>query len=196
MITEPYSETSTELEQERLCGEEINIRDYMRLLWQQHVYWTRMTIISMINGLPDEEATTKRLLRNAQDFERVFRPFYGANVAREFGSLITAHLVIAGELVKAAKAGNQNATANAEKRWYANGDEIVALLAHINHCWSEESMRRMWYKHLSLTKSEAVAILTGKYVKSISIFAQIEEQALQMAEEFARGIVQQFPLRS
>ena len=187
---------NTESYQECLCEEELNLRDYMRLLWEQHVYWTRMTIISIINDLPDEEPTTKRLLRNAKDFERAFKPFYGSKVAHEFGSLITEHLVIAAELVKAAKAGNKNAAAIAEKRWYKNADEIVSFLAHINHFGSEEHMRKMWYKHLSLTKSEAIAILTGNYVKGISIFDQIEEEALIMADDFADGIINQFPPRS
>lgn len=187
---------NTEYYQECLCEEEINLRDYMRLLWTQHVYWTRMTIISMINDLPDEETTTKRLLRNAKDFERAFRPFYNSKLANQFGSLITDHLVIAAELVKAAKVGNKNAAANAEKRWYANADEIVSFLAHINSFWSEGDMRQMWYNHLALTKSEAVAILTGNYAKSISIFDQIEELALRMADEFADGIIKQFPPRA
>jgi len=176
---------NTESDQERLCEHEMNVRDYMRLLWEQHVYWTRMTIISIINELPDEEATTKRLLRNAKDFAEAFKPFYGANAAHEFGSLLTDHLVIAGELVKAAKAGNTDGVASAEKRWYANADEIVSFLADINCFWSKEHMRRMWYKHLSLTKSEAIAILSKNYVKGISIFAQIEEEALMMADDFA-----------
>ena len=205
MIEESYSERpmecgydydNTESDQECICEEEINLRDYMRLLWEQHIYWTRMTIISIANDLSDEEATTKRLLRNAKDFERAFKPFYGSRAAHEFGRLITDHLVIAAELVKAAKAGNKAAAANAEKRWYANADQIVSFLAHINPFWSEEHMREMWYKHLALTKAEAVAILNGNYVKGISIFDQIEEEALMMADDFAEGIVQQFPPRS
>jgi len=187
---------NTESYQEDIYKDPINLRDDMRLLWEQHVYWTRMTIISIANSLPDEDATTKRLLRNAKDFENAFRPFYGSKVAREFGRLITDHLVIAAELVKAAKAGNKTAAANAEKRWYANADEIVSFLAHINPFWNKEHMKEMWYKHLALTKAEAVAILAGNYVKSISLFDQIEEEALMMADDFAEGIVQQFPPRS
>lgn len=171
----------------------IELRDQMRLLWEQHVYWTRMTIISIANDLPDEQATTRRLLRNAKDFETTFRNFYGARLAREFGNLITAHLVIAAELVKAAKAGNASAAANAEKRWYANADEIVAFLASINPYFSEDKLRKMWYEHLALTKAEAVAILKGNYAKSITIFDQIEQEALLMADYLSNGIIRQFP---
>jgi len=174
---------------------EIDLRDFMRLLWEQHVYWTRMTIISIVNELPDEEATTNRLLRNAKDFEMLFNHFYGHRAAHEFGSLITDHLVIAAELVKAAKAGQSQAAADAEKRWYANADDIVCFLAHINPYWPKKCMRQMWYKHLSLTKAEAVAIIAKDYTKSIAIFEQIEEEALMMADIFANGIVKQFPER-
>lgn len=181
--------------QECFTKAEIDLRDCMRLLWEQHVYWTRMTIISIVNELPDEEATTKRLLRNAKDFGMLFNHFYGHRVAHEFACLITDHLVIAAELVKAAKAGQSQAAADAEKRWYANADNIVCFLAHINPYWSKRCMRKMWYKHLSLTKAEAVAIIAKDYTKSIAIFEQIEEEALIMADIFANGIVKQFPER-
>ena len=204
MIKNPYWRAPIESEdddrnwecvQECFTKEMICLRDYMRLLWSQHVYWTRMTIISIANNLPDEEPTTKRLLRNAKDFEMLFNHFYGCRAGHEFGSLITDHLVIAAELVKAAKAGQNKAAANAEKRWYANADDIVSFLAHINCYWPEECMKKMWYTHLLLTKSEAVAILTKDYVKGIAIFEQIEEEALMMADDFSNGIIKQFPER-
>jgi hypothetical protein len=43
-----------------------------------------------------------------------------------------AHLVLAAQLVKDAKAGNSQAGEEAEKKWYANADEIAALLSSIN----------------------------------------------------------------
>lgn len=204
MIKYPYREAPIECEddnrnwecsQECFSKEMICLRDYMRLLWSQHVYWTRMTIISIANSLADEEPTTKRLLRNANDFGMLFNHFYGSKAGHEFCCLIRDHLIIAGELVKAAKAGQTKAAADAEKRWYANADDIVSFLAHINCYWPEKCMRKMWYTHLSLTKSEAVAILTKDYVKGIEIFEQIEEEALMMADDFSNGIIRQFPER-
>lgn len=183
-----------EEEGDMLRDEVVDLRDNFRLLWEQHVYWTRMVILGIAFDSPDLEASTNRLLRNPTDFARVFCRFYGKKIAAEFERLITAHLAIAAELVKAAKAGNTKAAAAAEKRWYENADEIVRFLRQINPYWRVKPMRAMWYEHLALTKQEAVDVLNGKYKASIAVFDQIEKQALMMADEFSRGIVLQFDI--
>ncbi|OAB31263.1 acetylglutamate kinase [Paenibacillus macquariensis subsp. defensor] len=165
----------------------------MRLVWEQHVYWTRLTIISLAFNLPDVGFTTARLLRNATDMGNLLKPFYGDRIAARFSSLIREHLVIAVELVKAAKAGNQKAAAAAERRWYANGEEIADFLSTINPYISENKFKKMFFEHLALTKSEAVFILQKKYKSSIIVFNKIEAEALQMADTITNAIVKQFP---
>lgn len=169
------------------------LSNHMRLLWEQHVYWTRMVILSMVFGLPDTEFVTNRLLQNPKDFEAALKPFYGQDIAAGFEKLFTSHLTIAAELVKAAKAGDSAAAADAEKRWYANADQIAAFLGRINPYWSAQEWRKMLYDHLAMTKTEAVDILTHKYADSIGIFDTIERQALAMADKMTQGIVRQFP---
>ena len=168
------------------------LSNHMRLLWEQHVYWTRMVIVSMAFGLPDTEVVTNRLLRNSKDFEAALRPFYGANLAAKFAELFTDHLVIAAELVQAAKAGDSAAAADAERRWYANADQIAAFLGSINPYWSAQEWRKMLYDHLAMTKEVAVDILTQRYAESINVFENIEQQALAMADMMTQGIVKQF----
>ena len=51
----------------------------------------------------------------------------------------------------------------------------------------------MLHEHLALVKAEAVAILTSDYEKGISIYDDLEMQALEMADMMADGIVKQFP---
>lgn len=178
----------------RLSEAALQLRDDFRLLWEQHVYWTRMTIISIVYDLPDLETVTNRLLRNVTDFANIFEEFYGKQIAGEFARLLRDHLVIAAELVKAAKAGNNKAVADAKKRWYANADALSSFLSQINPNWPLEPMRAMWYEHLDLTMAEAVARLNRSYAKDIALFNKIEEQALVMADSFARGITAQFHL--
>lgn len=172
----------------------VRLREHFRLLWEQHVYWTRMVIISIAAGSPDLEATTARLLRNATDMARPFGRFYGREAAAEFTRLIRDHLTIAAELVTAAKAGDNAAAARAERRWYANGEDIVRFLNGLNPFWRVAEMRKRWFEHLALTKAEAVARLEGEYARDIEIFDRIEKQALMMADTFAAGISRQFGL--
>ena len=172
---------------------QLDLNNYVRLLWEQHIVWTRLTIISIVFGLPDVDLVTNRLLRNPKDFEALLKPLYGDRAASRFADLFTSHLVIAAELVKLAKAGDTEAAADAEKRWYANADEIAAFLGSINPYWSEQQWRTMLHQHLALTKSEAVNILTGKYAEGISVFEQNEKQALEMADVMTYGIIRQFP---
>lgn len=120
-------------------------------------------------------------------------PLYGDSAASRFEELLTSHLTIAAQLVSAAKAGDARAAADVEQMWYANADEIAVFLGRINPYWSMQQWQTMLYEHLALTKTEAVNILTGKYAECISVFDQIEMQALEMADVMTYGIVMQFP---
>lgn len=171
---------------------QVDLRNHFRMLWEQHDVWTRSTIVSLVFGLPDTEFVVARLLRNPVDFENALRPFYGERIAAEFRELLREHLVIAAEIVKAAKAGDNEAAAEAERRWYANADAIAALLGRINPYWSEEQWRIMLYQHLALVKAEAVDMLTGKYEAAVAVYDQIELQSLGMADVMAEGIIKQF----
>ena len=176
-----------------ISEQEVRLSNAMRLVWEQHVYWTRMTINSIAFNLPDVDAVTARLLRNATDMGNLLKPFYGNRIAAEFSNLIREHLVIAAELVKAAKAGNQKAVAALERRWYANGEEIAEFLSRINPFISREEFQEMFFEHLELTIQEAVFILQNNFKSSIAVFDKIEAEALQMADTITNAIVKQFP---
>ncbi|MGG1444795.1 hypothetical protein ABE354_22605 [Brevibacillus laterosporus] len=66
----------------------VELNRQLRALWEQHIYWTRLAVNSIVGDLPDKDATIKRLLRNATDFAAAFQPFYGAAIATRFGELM------------------------------------------------------------------------------------------------------------
>lgn len=172
----------------------IMLRNRLRLLWEQHVYWTRMVITGIAFNSPDLDASVTRLLRNVPDFEATLDQFYSRSEVETFGALLRDHLVIAADLVQAAKMGDNEAVAELTDRWYANADEIVQHMRTMNPFWRPDEMRPMWREHLDLTLNEAVEILSGEYTDSVATFDRIEQQALQMADSFWRGIVRQFRL--
>ncbi|MFX3674608.1 MAG: LysM domain-containing protein [Paenisporosarcina sp.] len=95
---------------------EHELKNNWRLIWEQHVNWTRMAIISLTFKLPDVNFVLTRLLQNATDMGNLLKPYYGEQLARQFSSLIKEHLVIAADLVKAAIAGNSVEVADIEKK--------------------------------------------------------------------------------
>ncbi|MGE5328416.1 MAG: LysM peptidoglycan-binding domain-containing protein [Deltaproteobacteria bacterium] len=172
---------------------ELELRNYLRMLWEEHIAWTRMAIISTAANLPDQDLVVNRLLQNAPDMGAALKPFYGNEKGEKFSSLIKDHLVIASQLVNASKVGDSKAAAAAEKKWYDNADEIARFLSSINPYWSEEALTEMLYNHLALTKTEAVARLKKDYAADIAAYDKIEKQALKMADTLSEGIVKQFP---
>ena len=163
-----------------------------RLLWMEHVNWTRMTIISIVFQLPDLPFVQKRLLQNATDLGNCLRPFYGDQNADYYAKLIQDHLVIAAELVTAAVKGDTNIVNTKEKEWYKNADDIVLFLSNINPYLSKDALQEMFYKHLELTKKEAVTMIQKDYQTDIEVFDKIEAEALAMSDMIASAIVMQF----
>jgi hypothetical protein len=167
--------------------------NYFRMLWEQHITWTRMAVVAIANNLPDTDLILQRLLRNPVDFANALRTFYGDEAAQTFEDLFTGHLTIAAELVQAAKAGNTNAAADAEQRWFENASQIAEFLGTLNPYWSVEDWNAMMNEHLELLRDNATALLSRNYEESISGYDDIEAQALEMADMMAEGIARQFP---
>ncbi len=168
------------------------IRDYMRMLWEQHVMWTRMALVGIIHELPETELIIQRLLRNPVDFANALAPFYGDEAADEFQNLLTGHLTIAAELINALKAGNNNAAADANRRWRDNAEQIAAFLGSINPNWSEDDWSAMLNEHLDLLSNNVTEMFAKNYEESINGFDDVEMQALEMADVMAEGIQAQF----
>jgi len=163
----------------------------MRMLWEEHITWTRMYIVSAVADSQDTDKAAARLLRNQEDIGNAIKPFYGNEAGDKLTALLKEHILTAAEIIKEAKAGNS--TAAAEKKWFSNADEIAAFLSKANPNWPEKVVKDMLYNHLTLTKEEAVARLTKDYDADIAAFDKIHKQALEMADALSGGIVKQFP---
>lgn len=171
----------------------MDLNSYLRLLWQQHIEWSWITILATVHNLPEADFIQQRLLRNPLDFAAVLTRFYGEEAARRFSDLLTSHLMIAGKLVQAAMAGDNNSYADLEQSWYENADEIAALLSSLNPYWSVEDWEAMLEEHLNLLAATIKSMVGGNYAEAINGFDELELQALEMAGIMADGIMMQFP---
>jgi hypothetical protein len=172
------------------------LHDEMRRLWEDHITWTRLFIVSAAAGLPDAPATTQRLLRNQKDIGDAIKPFYGRTAGARLTSLLREHILVAADLVLAAKAGDQAAVERHSSAWYRNAREIADFLNAANpRNWPRREIRSMMRSHLDLTLSEAVAHLSGDHSADIRAYDRIHRQILAMADMLSDGIAAQFPGR-
>src|SRR5688572_29967476 len=112
--------------------EQHDFENEMRRLWEDHIAWTRLYIVSAAADLPDTELTAQRLLRNQADIGDAIRPFYGDAAADELTTLLEEHILGAAELLAVAKGGDQTAIEIATDNWYVNGNQIGAFLSAAN----------------------------------------------------------------
>ena len=167
----------------------------MRDLWADHVVWTRSYIIAAASDSPDAQAAATRLLANQDEIGRAIVPYYGAAAGSKLGSLLRDHILIAVDLVAAAKANDQTKQADADRRWHTNAADVATFLSAANPNWPREAVLSMMNEHLALTTKEAVARLKKDWSGDVATFDMIFDQAMMMADALTDGIVKQFPER-
>ena len=171
-------------------------QDQMRKLWEDHVTWTRLAIVTFADGSGGFDASATRLLQNQKDIGAAIKPFYGKAAGDQLTALLTDHITIAVELLQAAKSGDDAAFADAHARWYANSDDIADFLAEANpKKWPKATMRASMRTHLDQTLAEASHELGGQYAASVADYEEIHEHILVMADVLSSGIVKAFPSR-
>jgi hypothetical protein len=179
---------------QKMTAKQAALHSAMRKLWEDHITWTRLFIVSAAADLPDKDATTQRLLRNQTDIGNAIKPIYGTAAGNKLTALLKEHITTAAEVVAAAKMDDETKLADANRRWLANADAIAAFLSGANpKNWPAREMRTMMHTHLNLTTQEAVAQLHGDYPGSIRAYDRVHDYILRMADMLSMGIVKQFP---
>jgi len=166
----------------------------MRKLWEDHITWTRLFLVDATAGLPSKDATTQRLLQNQTDIGNAIKPFYGDAAGTKLTGLLRDHILIAADLVTAAAAGDKTKQDAANKRWFANADEIAAFLSGANpKNWPAADAKSMMHDHLNLTTKEVVAHLGKDWKADVGAYDAVHAQILKMADMLSSGIEKQFP---
>jgi len=177
-----------------LCNKSVvDLRMGMRKLWEDHITYTRNYIISALAGLEDTGKVAERLLKNQDDIGSAIKPIYGDESGKKLAALLRDHILIATEVVKAAKMGNNQELSKANKKWEANADDIATFLSGANPNWPKQDLVNMLYKHLALTTGEVVSRLKKDWAADIEYYDKGHVHMLMFADALTDGIVKQFP---
>lgn len=174
-----------------------DLKTTMRKLWMDHGVWTHEFIVSFFEEFPNNstDLTLKRLLQNQEDIGNAVGSFYGAKAGEQLTKLLKEHILISGDVLKAAKANNQNALKIANNIWHNNAKEIASFLSKANSNWKYPDLLDMLNNHLSLTTKEAMAWFKHKWDEEIKLYDEVLNQLLHMADDLTEGISKQFNLK-
>jgi len=172
-------------------------QDEMRKLWEDHVTWTRLTIVSVVGGadgaeLSDKTFTVDRLQANQDHIGAAIVPFFGQAAGNRLATLLHEHIRVAVALVGAAKTGGDVGDLSAQ--WYANAQEIADFLAAANpRFWPHDAMSTAMKMHLDQTLREAVHRLKHEHPQEIEAYEEAHRHILAMADLLSSGIIRAFP---
>jgi hypothetical protein len=175
-------------------SQEVSLRMAMRRLWSDHVIWTRDYIIAAVSGSPDAGAAANRLLKNQEDIGNAVVPVYGEAAGEALTGLLKQHIMIAVDLIDAAKSGDTAKLEENDRKWNENAEEIAGLLSGANpDNWPKADVVDLLMQHLSLTKGEVAARLDGNWDTDVAAFDDIYTEILTVSDVLADGIIKQFP---
>ncbi len=109
----------------------------------------------------------------------------------------TSHCVIliAVDLIAAAKAGDDAKFKDNDKKWDDNAHEIAKFLGGANPNWPEPAVYDLLDQHLRLTKGEVVARLKKDWAADVKAFDDIFTEIMVVADTLASGLAKQFPAK-
>jgi hypothetical protein len=169
------------------------LRTNMRKLWEDHITWTRNVIFNLADGLGGTTEDLARLQKNQDDIGNAVATYYGTAAGQQLANLLHTHISEAGDVVLAAKAGDNAALATANAKWTANADSIAAFLSTANPNLTLADMKMMMHDHLTLTTNEAVARLQKNYSADVTAYDAVHTEILSMSDMIANAIIKQFP---
>lgn len=174
----------------------LNIINDFRLLLTELAYLTRFYIVSVASGFGDAQAVADRLYSLPLKFKAKAELIFGVPLGEELVTLLSNHIINLQILVNALKNGDQATVDASAQRLYSNADLLAAYFSRINPSWNESQWRNLFYTYDRTVIEEAVAVMTGDFVKSLDIFDRLLLNALSMADYLASGFIQYLTFKS
>lgn len=173
-----------------LTYEQMNLINSFRSFASEMAIFKRFTSSCIILYSDCFDALFARLLQVPYDSFQQMATYLGRDKAMTYYNLVNQHIIITVELLQALQQkDNQKADALLADL-YHKADELASYLASINPYWNKEQWQNLLYKDLQMTLSQALAMQTKDYTKSVGIFDQLRNHSVLIGDYLAFGIMQ------
>ncbi|WP_315907188.1 glycosyltransferase [Priestia koreensis] len=193
ILSGPIS-TAAEAQEHCMSQSQATFENEFRKLWIEHVLWTSNYITSATTaGSEDQKQVLARLLKNQEDIGNSVKQVYGDKAGNKLTDLLKEHIILAGKIVDAAKAGKKDLVDQLNKEWYRNADDIASFLSHANPYLKNEDLKKLLYMHLKLVTNDLSASLQKDWEARIQAIDEGVSHIILMADTISMGVVKQFP---
>ena len=154
---------------------------------------TKPGIGGTVSHLGEADAVAVRLLKNQEHIGEAIAPYFGKDAGKELTNLLRQHIMIAVELVAAARDGETKKFRENDEKWDKNAQDIAAFLSNANEFWPEDQVLDLLSLHLELTKKDTKARLQEDWALEARTYDDIFNEIMTLADTLSAGIVQKFP---
>ena len=158
----------------------------------QHIYWELIFQSAFLNDLPGKSAVEERLVQTAEDIASVFAPFYSENKISKLTDLLKEHIEIAGKILQAMKDGDIAEEEKQDALWRDNSAGLAKFWSDNNSEYDYGELTMYLNRHLDMIKNIMEAELSGDYNEVIRLFAEQENQIMELADYLTEGLIQKF----
>jgi hypothetical protein len=147
----------------------------------------------LVPKFSDGDAAAVGLLTTMESTAEALEPHIGEDAAKELQHLLRHHVLIAVELLSAARSGHIERFKKEDERWIASASEIAAFLSSVNQNWARDVLDRHLQLLVQLTKDEAVARIAGSSRVDLQTYDAIHEEAMAIADLLEEGLARNVP---
>lgn len=159
----------------------VDLKSTLRKLFTDHAVYNAFVLKSIIDGVPPD-VFIKRLLVNQKDIGEELKPFIGNTKGNLITKLLTEHIKLAGECIKAAVKGDKQIQKKIDML-FKNGDQVAAALTSINpQKLPYDITQEMFEIHNNFEVDMAMARIAKDYKKEQILYDAYYNEILDMSD--------------
>lgn len=175
-----------------LESEQLGLISSLRDLWLRLAIWSRSLIVSTAAGLRDIRANKDMLRELPESFSAVLGKYFEPQDADRFGELLQESISTMEALITAEISNDDRMAGQETVNLYNSAGRISSYLASINPYWSREQLDELLTDYIEILLVGMVARLTGDYRRELTIFEDLLEHAVKIADYMAEGMMRKF----
>jgi hypothetical protein len=150
----------------------------------------RLYVVSALADLPDKDALSQRLTKNATEIAQAVKPVLGEAAGDKLATLLKERVQIGTDFIAAVKANDTTKKADQAKRLQSNADDIGTLLTQTNpQAWPDQVVKGMLHENTDLMTQAIEARARQDWSAEAAAFDKVQNQARHLANMLAGGSV-------